>query len=329
MNDTQHSPYIIDVHNLSKSFNSINAVVDLNLQILPGTIFGLLGPNGCGKTTALRMLCGLIIPDHGQGTCLGFDLLTEPKLIQAQIGYMPQKNCLYRNLTVYENLDFISRIYGLKNRKENLQQIMNLFSFEDKQHQLTHTLSIGWQQRVALAAALLHKPRILFLDEPTSGIDPQSRLDVWEYLQLLSKQGVTILASTHYMDEAERCHQLIYMISGKTFFIGSTYEIIQSSGLHTWRITGKNLPQLVEYLHKLPGIIQVIEKGNEIRISAMHRDVLDQLEQSYLQNYDVREIETTLDDVFIFNLKHNAGMRAASAQPTNTNSGTNSRKDPV
>lgn len=263
---------IIDVSGLAKSFNGINVVVNLNLQIEEGTIFGFLGPNGSGKTTSLRLLSGLIIPDKGQGRCLNLDLMTQTKLIQAQIGYMPQNFCLYQNLTVYENLDFIARIYQLKNRKERLKEIIELLALSDNQQRITATLSGGWKQRVALAAALLHKPRILLLDEPTSGIDPQSRLLIWEHIQSIVSKGVTVLLSTQHMDEAERCHQLVYMSAGEIIARGSVIEIIQSTGLHSWVVKGESFSRLKDILVNNPAI-QMIEKGNEMRISSIVDDI--------------------------------------------------------
>lgn len=263
---------IIDVSGLAKSFNGINAVVNLNLQIEEGTIFGFLGPNGSGKTTSLRLLSGLIIPDKGQGRCLNLDLMTQTKLIQAQIGYMPQNFCLYQNLTVYENLDFIARIYQLKNRKERLKEIIELLALSDNQKRITATLSGGWKQRVALAAALLHKPRILLLDEPTSGIDPQSRLLIWAHIQSIVSKGVTVLLSTQHMDEAERCHQLVYMSAGEIIARGSVIEIIQSTGLHSWVVKGESFSRLKDILVNNPAI-QMIEKGNEMRISSIVDDI--------------------------------------------------------
>lgn len=279
---------IIDVSGLAKSFNGINAVVNLNLQIEEGTIFGFLGPNGSGKTTSLRLLSGLIIPDKGQGRCLNLDLMTQTKLIQAQIGYMPQNFCLYQNLTVYENLDFIARIYQLKNRKERLKEIIELLALSDNQKRITATLSGGWKQRVALAAALLHKPRILLLDEPTSGIDPQSRLLIWAHIQSIVSKGVTVLLSTQHMDEAERCHQLVYMSAGEIIARGSVIEIIQSTGLHSWVVKGESFSRLKDILVNNPAI-QMIEKGNEMRISSIVDDIHQVLDPFVLNNYEIKK----------------------------------------
>ncbi|AEW50961.1 TPA: ABC transporter ATP-binding protein [Legionella pneumophila] len=292
---------IIDVSGLAKSFNGINAVVNLNLQIEEGTIFGFLGPNGSGKTTSLRLLSGLIIPDKGQGRCLNLDLMTQTKLIQAQIGYMPQNFCLYQNLTVYENLDFIARIYQLKNRKERLKEIIELLALSDNQKRITATLSGGWKQRVALAAALLHKPRILLLDEPTSGIDPQSRLLIWAHIQSIVSKGVTVLLSTQHMDEAERCHQLVYMSAGEIIARGSVIEIIQSTGLHSWVVKGESFSRLKDILVNNPAI-QMIEKGNEMRISSIVDDIHQVLDPFVLNNYEIKKTDTTLEDAFIYKI---------------------------
>ncbi|MFO2557222.1 ABC transporter ATP-binding protein [Legionella pneumophila serogroup 1] len=292
---------IIDVSGLAKSFNGINAVVNLNLQIEEGTIFGFLGPNGSGKTTSLRLLSGLIIPDKGQGRCLNLDLMTQTKLIQAQIGYMPQNFCLYQNLTVYENLDFIARIYQLKNRKERLKEIIELLALSDNQKRITATLSGGWKQRVALAAALLHKPRLLLLDEPTSGIDPQSRLLIWEHIQSIVSKGVTVLLSTQHMDEAERCHQLVYMSAGEIIARGSVIEIIQSTGLHSWVVKGESFSRLKDILVN-NSAIQMIEKGNEMRISSIVDDIHQVLDPFVLNNYEIKKTDTTLEDAFIYKI---------------------------
>lgn len=304
MSDYSVQP-VIDISNLSKSFNGINAVINLTLQIPPGIIFGFLGANGSGKTTSLRLLSGLIKSDTGEGKCLGLNLFIQTKMIQAQIGYMPQQFCLYQNLTVYENLDFIARIYGIKSRKARLNEIIELLHLKEKQNQISCTLSGGWQQRVALAAALLHKPRILLLDEPTSGIDPQSRLLIWSHIQELAGQGVTVLLSTHFLDEAERCHQLAYMSYGRILAQGSSSAIIQATKLYSWRIRGSNLPELKSLLlaQNAPSM-QVVEKGNEIRISSLNQNILEQLDPSILINYEVEATDTILEDVFIFKMLH-------------------------
>ncbi|KTD46480.1 ABC transporter ATP-binding protein [Legionella quateirensis] len=304
MSNPDSSQPVIDVSGLSKSFNGIKAVIDLTLQIQAGTIFGFLGANGSGKTTCLRLLSGLLVPDKGKGSCLGLDLYTQTKMIQAQIGYMPQQFCLYQNLTVYENLDFIARIYGLRNRKVRLDEIIELLHLVEKKNQISCTLSGGWKQRVALAAALLHCPRILLLDEPTSGIDPQSRVLIWNHIQDLVAQGVTVLLSTHIMDEAERCHQLAYMSYGEILANGSSVDIIQSSRLYSWRIKGNNLAALKLVLTKNSVPLQLIEKGSEIRISSLHPDILKQFDPSIFLNYEVEATDTTLEDAFIFKIQH-------------------------
>lgn len=293
----------IDVKGLCKSFNSIKAVKDLSLKIYTGSIFGFLGANGSGKSTSLRLLCGLLMPDGGEGNCLGFNLFTETKKLQAEVGYMPQRFSLYRNLTVYENLDFIGRIYSLRNRKKRLREILDVFAFKEREHQLAHTLSGGWQQRLSLAAAIFHAPRLLILDEPTTGIDPQSRMLIWDYIQGLTKKGVTILMSTHHMDEAELCHQLVYMANGNILVRGSVDEVIETLGLSTWRVTGKNLAQIANELKKNPAFVQVIEKGHEIRISALKRAAAEKELAKIGEAYQVRETETLLEDVFIFYIR--------------------------
>lgn len=304
MSNNECSAPIIDVRNLNKSFGKIHAVSDLTLKINSATIFGFLGANGSGKSTSLRLLCGLLLPNSGEGMCLNYNLFTQTKLIQEKIGYMPQYFCLYRNLTVYENLDFMARIYKLKQRKKKIAEIIELFLLKQNQHQISGTLSGGWQQRVALAVALLHEPKLLLLDEPTSGIDPQSRILIWEHIQELVRTGATVLLSTHYMDEAERCHQLAYMSNGKILMHGSSSDIIQATGLHTWRMTGKNLPQLKNLLKPYLKYLQVIEKGNEIRISALQPDALEKIDSSILMNYESQAVQTNLEDVFIFKIQH-------------------------
>ena len=300
MNNHSYSESIIDVRHLNKSFNGIKAVSDLTLKIKAGSIFGFMGANGSGKTTSIRLLCGLLLPDSGEGFCLGHDLFTEIKLIQLKIGYMPQFFCLYRNLSVYENLDFIARIYGLKHRKQRLAEILELFSLKDRKDQISHTLSGGWKQRLSLAAAVLHQPSLLLLDEPTAGIDPQSRVKIWEYIQDIVSKGVTVLLSTHYMDEAERCHQLAYMANGKILTHGSSRDIINSTGLTTWQVLGPHLSQFKQLIKPYLDQLQLIEKGHEIRLSSLNPNVLKKINPSIFMGYKINLTHTNLEDVFIF-----------------------------
>lgn len=218
---------IIDVHHLNKSFNGKPAVIDVELQVKRGEIFGFLGPNGSGKTTTIRMLCGLLIPDSGEGYCLDYNILTESHLIKNQVGYMTQRFSLYEDLTIYENLDFIARVYNVPSRQLKVQQCIADLHLTDYQHQLAGTLSGGWKQRLALAAALLHDPKLLLLDEPTAGVDPKARREFWDQIQRLSEQGITTLVSTHYMDEAERCHRLAYIAYGHLLAHGTMHDIIE------------------------------------------------------------------------------------------------------
>ncbi len=235
MNDAD---LIIDVHGLNKSFNGKPAVVDVKLQVKQGEIFGFLGPNGSGKTTTIRMLCGLLTPDSGQGTCLDYNVLTESHKIKKHVGYMTQKFSLYGDLSVEENLDFIGRLYEVDNRKSAVEATMEDMGFTERRKQLASTLSGGWKQRLALAAALLHDPKLLLLDEPTAGVDPKARRDFWDQVHRLAAKGITALVSTHYMDEAERCTRLAYIAYGHIRTEGTAETIIHTSNLSTWRIRG-------------------------------------------------------------------------------------------
>lgn len=216
----------IEVNNISKSFAGKMAVNNLSLSIEAGQIFGFLGPNGSGKTTAIRMLCGLLTPDKGTGTCLGYDIIQESEQIKKQTGYMPQSFSLYKELTIYENLDFMARMYSLTNRKEIVEEAIESLGLTSRKAQLTEGLSGGWKQRLALAACLLHRPQLLLLDEPTAGVDPKARFEFWEKIQTLTAQGVTVLVSTHYLDEAVRCHRLGYIAYGNLIVTGSPEELI-------------------------------------------------------------------------------------------------------
>jgi ABC-2 type transport system ATP-binding protein len=220
--------FAIDVEKISKYFNGFCAVDQLSLQIKPGEIFGFLGPNGSGKTTAIRMLCGLLTPDNGEGTCLGFDIIRQSLEIKNRLGYMPQKFSLYDDLTIKENLNFMAEMYNIKDRHQRVNETLENLGLIERQNQLVGTLSGGWKQRLALATCLMHKPELLLLDEPTAGVDPLARKFFWDNIQELSeKNGVTALVSTHYTDEAERCHRLGYIAWGRLIALGTPQELIE------------------------------------------------------------------------------------------------------
>lgn len=292
--------YIIDVKNLNKSFNDKPAVINTSLQVRQGEIFGFLGPNGSGKTTTIRMLCGLLKPDSGQGHCLGFDIINETLKIKLQAGYMTQHFSLYEDLSVYENLDFIARIYGMKNRKSLVKESIYELQLQDRKNQLAGTLSGGWKQRLALSAALIHQPKLLLLDEPTAGVDPKARRDFWQHIFHLSQKGITTLVSTHYMDEAERCTRLAYINQGKILTHGSAEEIIQSAKLITWQVTGPNLMALSEKLTLQPEITQVASFGQSLHICGNNEATLEKsIQQFRVSPYYWKKIEPSLEDVFI------------------------------
>ena len=258
---------VIDVQGLSKVFSG-NTVVDrLSLQVNSGEIYGFLGPNGSGKTTFIRMLCGLLRPDAGSGHCLGFDIVREADSIRPLIGYMAQRFSLYEDLSVLENLDFMARIYGVENRRTAIAATVEQMGLAPYARQLAGTLSGGWKQRLALSCCLLHQPRLLLLDEPTAGVDPKARREFWNDPYRLSAAGVTTLVSTHYMDEAERCHRLAYLAYGELLATGTAAEVVAATGLATWIVAGEGLIALEGRLRRLPGVEQVVPFGNTLHIS--------------------------------------------------------------
>lgn len=224
------TPLAIDVSGLTKMYSGRAVVDNIQLQVGAGRICGFLGPNGSGKTTTIRMLCGLLTPDAGSGTCLGLDITTQAAAIKRQVGYMTQKFGLYDDLSIRENLDFVGRLFELPRRREAVDQALERLGLTARQQQLAGTLSGGWKQRLALAACLIHEPRLLLLDEPTAGVDPKARRDFWDQIHLLASQGITVLVSTHYMDEAERCHELVYIAYGKVLAQGTAAHIVAAAG---------------------------------------------------------------------------------------------------
>lgn len=291
---------VIDVQNLTKSFGHNVAVNHLSLKVNKGEIYGFLGPNGSGKTTFIRLLCGLLRPDSGNGTCLGFNLIEEPAKIKPHIGYMAQRFSLYEDLSVKENLNFIARIYQIKPIRAAIEEMVERMDLAPYFKQLAGNLSGGWKQRLALAACLLHKPRLLLLDEPTAGVDPKARRDFWDKIYALAAEGVTSLISTHYMDEAERCHRLAYLAYGNLLVGGTAAEVINSSGLTTWAIEGDSVHLLTRDLQDLPGVEQVVAFGNILHVSGHDALTLRKSLESYVpKTYSLQETRVNLEDVFI------------------------------
>jgi ABC-2 type transport system ATP-binding protein len=293
---------IIDVNNLSKRFAGKPAVIDVSLQVKRGEIFGFLGPNGSGKTTTIRMLCGLLTPDTGYGTCMGYDILKDTKLIKQHVGYIPQFFGLYKQLTIYENLLLIAELYGVVNRNKKVKQVMDQLDLNLRRHQIAGSLSGGWKQRLALAAALVHDPFLLLLDEPTASVDPKSRRDFWQVMHSLAAEGLTILLSSHNMDEVERCHRIAYICNGQLLLCGQIKEIINDIELITWQVSGKNLILLAHQLEATPGIEQVMTFYDTLHISGQDKQVLETALVPYMANphYTWKKIQPTLEDAFIW-----------------------------
>jgi len=301
---------VIEVSELTKSFGGKIAVNRLSLRIEPGEIYGFLGPNGSGKTTFIRMLCGLLRPDSGTGTCLGHDLFRESSLIKPQIGYLAQKFSLYEDLSVRENLSFMARIYGLPKVNALVEESLERLGLARFADQLAGTLSGGWKQRLALAACLLHKPRLLLLDEPTAGVDPKARRDFWDEIYRLAADGVTALISTHYMDEAERCHRLAYLAYGDLLAAGTAAEVVAASGLFTWTIAGENVHLLAPGLKKQPGIEQVAPFGTTLHVSGHDPELLEAgLANLDPHLYQWQASQVSLEDVFISLMQNRGGQQ--------------------
>ncbi len=294
------SDLVIDVAGVTKKFGDKTVVNAVDLQVKRGEIYGFLGPNGSGKTTFIRMLCGLLTPDAGRGTCLGHDVLTEQAAIKREVGYMTQRFSYYEDLSIRENLDFVARIYAVPDRAAAVQRSLDRLGLAKRSAQLAGQLSGGWKQRLALAACLIHSPQLLLLDEPTAGVDPKARRDFWDEIHQLAHDGLTVLITTHYMDEAERCHRLAYLAYGHLLTRGTTAEVIASAALVTWSVSGPDLRVLAEQLRKQPGVEQVVPFGNTLHVSG--RDGA-KIEAAIAATRDDRhewtKIKSGLEDVFI------------------------------
>jgi ABC-2 type transport system ATP-binding protein len=265
----------IDAEGLTKSFDGRTGVKDLTLKVPKGEIYGFLGPNGSGKTTTIRMLCGLLTPDSGHGTCLGYDIRTQSDEIKREVGYMTQRFSLYEDLSIRENLEFVARVYGVPNPKEAAAEAIHRLGLDARAEQLAGELSGGWKQRLALGACILPSPRLLLLDEPTAGVDPKARREFWEEIHRLAAEGITVLVSTHYMDEAERCHEIAYIASGELLVRGTAQDVVAQSGLSTWIVSGRDIQPLADQLGRREGIDMVAPFGNELHVSGHNKRALD------------------------------------------------------
>src|SRR5882757_5598928 len=265
----------INVRGMTKRFGNRTVVDHIDLQVRTGEIYGFLGPNGSGKTTFIRMLCGLLRADGGSGTCLGHDVIHESELIKRSVGYMTQKFSFWEDLSIAENLDFVARMYGVKQRREAVRASIEQLGLAGRERQLAGQLSGGWKQRLALAACLIHQPKLLLLDEPTAGVDPKARRDFWEQIHHLAADGLTFLITTHYMDEAERCHRLAYISYGNLLTHGTVAEVIAHVGLTTWSVSGPGLLDLAAKLRETPGIQQAVAFGTELHVSGDNAEALE------------------------------------------------------
>ncbi len=292
---------VIDVHGLTKKFDGRTVVSDVSLQVRRGTIFGFLGPNGSGKTTTIRMLCGLLTPDAGEGTCLGYNIRTETEKIKRHVGYMTQRFSLYQDLSVRENLEFVARLYGLAHPREAAAAMVKRLGLTGREKQLAGELSGGWKQRLALGAATLPDPQLLLLDEPTAGVDPKARRDFWNEIHAMANDGLTALVSTHYMDEAERCHEIAYIAFGHLLARGTVEEVIQGSHLTTYVVTGDDLMTLANELTDKPGIDMVAPFGTSLHVSGRDGAALDKAVAPYRKGKarQWQRTEPSLEDVFI------------------------------
>jgi ABC-2 type transport system ATP-binding protein len=290
----------IDVLGVTKKFGSRTVVNDIAMQVRPGEIYGFLGPNGSGKTTFLRMLCGLLTPDGGTGQCLGLDFRCESTEIKKRVGYMTQRFSFYEDLTIEENLDFMARLYAMPQRRAAVDKSLERLGMIERRRQLAGTLSGGWKQRLALAACLIHEPQLLLLDEPTAGVDPKARRDFWEEIHHLAAAGLTVLITTHYMDEAARCHRLAYIAYGNLLARGTVAEVIAAAGLTTWEVAGENLWALADKIRGLPGVEQVAAFGTTLHVSGRNAAALEASTAPFRSDaHHWTRVEPGLEDVFI------------------------------
>src|SRR4051794_13148505 len=291
----------IEVHDLVKRFGSKTVVDHVSMNVAEGEIVGFLGPNGSGKTTTIRIMCGLLTPDEGSGKVLGYDIRTESLKIKNEVGYMTQKFSFYEDLTIAENLQFVARLYRLKPAEEYVDRTLDDLGLASRRDQLAGTLSGGWKQRLALAACIMHKPKLLLLDEPTAGVDPKARREFWDEIHRLARGGLTVLVSTHYMDEAERCHRISYISYGKMLATGTVEEVVRDSHLTTFVIHGPRLDKVAEALTGKDGVDQVAPFGTTLHVVGSDAKKLEAALKDIrkMEGVKVERGETSLEDVFI------------------------------
>jgi len=296
-----NAPLAIDVKGLTKRFGDKTVVDDFSMQVPRGAIYGFLGPNGSGKTTTIRMICGLLTPDAGSGVVLGHDIGRDAERIKRKVGYMTQKFSLYEDLSIEENLDFVARMYDVADRKRRVAEALENLGLTSRAKQLAGTLSGGWKQRLALAACLIHEPSLLLLDEPTAGVDPGARRDFWDHIHHLAHQGITVLVSTHYMDEAERCHRLAYIAYGKLLTTGTPDEVLHQVSLSTWEVSGPalGLSQLNHLLKNRIGVSHVTAFGSTLHVTGEDEAALEKAIAPFRAEFRWEKTKPGLEDVFI------------------------------
>jgi len=294
----------ISVKGLAKVLGGRKVIEDFSIDVPAGHIFGFLGPNGSGKTTTIRMLCGLLTPDAGSGRCLGYDIIEQSAAIKREVGYMPQRFGLYEDLSIRENLSFVARLYGVPEPGRRVEEMLERLGLVERARQLAGYLSGGWKQRLALAACLLHTPRLLLLDEPTAGVDPKARREFWDQIHDLAADGMTVLVSTHYMDEAERCHQVGYLAGGRLLIHGAVDEVLEKSGLATYEVAGPDLEGLAARLRGLPGVEMTAAFGASLHVSGTDAALLERSIETFRADPRLRWTRTrpSLEDVFIHTL---------------------------
>ncbi|MCX7305583.1 MAG: ABC transporter ATP-binding protein [Hyphomicrobiales bacterium] len=292
---------VINVTGLVKRFGDKTVVDHVTMRVAEGEIVGFLGPNGSGKTTTIRIMCGLLTPDEGEGEVLGYNLRTESLSIKREVGYMTQKFSFYEDLTIAENLEFVARLYQLRPLADFVGRTLEDLGLTSRRNQLAGTLSGGWKQRLALAACIMHKPKLLLLDEPTAGVDPKARREFWDEIHRLARGGLTVLVSTHYMDEAERCHRISYISYGRMLASGTVAEVVRNAGLTTFVIEGPRLDLVTQALEGRPGVEQVAPFGATLHVVGSDARLLDRSLQDIraMPDVTVQPGETSLEDVFI------------------------------